>query len=411
MVTPSPVPTGDASISGQVLDDSGNPVSGATVSLYLVDSKKGDSEVTKVSNTTTDENGNYEIDGIASGHTYKLTFTKTGYKTPCPTVELTDDTPHLYMRMTMPMGSGTVEFEIKSLPHLKQPDIHEMTGDASLSWDKTSNEGFQEYVVCRSENEDVKPDDEKVCEETSEDTTDARDCDKVPMQKKYYYRLFEKIEVEGLGDIYLGSNEWSALFKRYEWQKCLGGSNDDKGNTIVENDDGTVMVGGGSSSDDGDVTNNNGGEDCWFCKVSDKEDDKGCMGGSGNDSMNSMIKSGDGSYVCVGPTDSNDGMVSGCHGGKDFWMVKFASDGTRSWALAMGGSADDVPYKVIEKAAGGYFAAGCSESNDGDVGSNAGGKDVWMVNVDDNGNLIGGRAIGGSNNDVAYSVKELPDGG
>ena len=46
------------------------------------------------------------------------------------------------------------------------------------------------------------------------------------------------------------------------------------------------------------------------------------LGGSAYDRANSVIEISDGGDLVVGYTDSNDGDVSGNHGGADMWVVK-----------------------------------------------------------------------------------------
>ncbi len=46
------------------------------------------------------------------------------------------------------------------------------------------------------------------------------------------------------------------------------------------------------------------------------------LGGSYDDMAVSVQQTNDGGYIVAGWTESNDGDVSGKHGGKDFWIVK-----------------------------------------------------------------------------------------
>ncbi len=47
------------------------------------------------------------------------------------------------------------------------------------------------------------------------------------------------------------------------------------------------------------------------------------LGGSGDDLGRFVQQTSDGGYIVAGDTESNDGDVSGNHGGADFWVVKF----------------------------------------------------------------------------------------
>jgi PKD repeat protein len=51
-----------------------------------------------------------------------------------------------------------------------------------------------------------------------------------------------------------------------------------------------------------------------------------CLGGSEGDSLRSIVKISDGSFITAGDTYSNDGDVSGNHGSGDYWVVKPAPE-------------------------------------------------------------------------------------
>lgn len=53
-----------------------------------------------------------------------------------------------------------------------------------------------------------------------------------------------------------------------QWQKSLGGSGSEGANSIQQTTDGGYIVAGGSGSNDGDVTGNHGGGDFWVVKLS-----------------------------------------------------------------------------------------------------------------------------------------------
>ena len=52
-----------------------------------------------------------------------------------------------------------------------------------------------------------------------------------------------------------------------EWEKCFGGSINDKARSIAETSDEGYIVAGTTESFDGDVTNNHGGVDYWIVKL------------------------------------------------------------------------------------------------------------------------------------------------
>lgn len=77
----------------------------------------------------------------------------------------------------------------------------------------------------------------------------------------------------------------------------------------------------------------------------------------------------------------------------------------------IGGTKDDHPGKTIQLPNKGYLICGWTFSNDGDVTGFHGtsGTDAWLVKTDSLGNVIWGRAIGGTGEDNVFSAVVLND--
>ncbi|MDN5360925.1 MAG: flagellin, partial [Thermotogaceae bacterium] len=99
------------------------------------------------------------------------------------------------------------------------------------------------------------------------------------------------------------------------------------------------------------------------------------LGGSLDEEARSIQQTTDGGFIVAGNSNSNDGIVSGNHGGYDYWIVKLNSDGTLDWEKSLGGSGDDRVSSIQQTTDGGYIVAGYSNSNDGDVSGNHGSVD------------------------------------
>lgn len=198
-----------------------------------------------------------------------------------------------------------------------------------------------------------------------------------------------------------------------EWQQSIGGTGDDYAYSIQQTTDGGYIVAGYSESNNGYVTGNNGLDDYWIAKL----DEVGNMtwqktlGGSGIDRAISIQQTMDGGYIVSGKSDSNNGDVTGNHGGKDYWVVKLDATGNMTWQKSLGGSGDDQSYSLQQTTDGGYIVVGASNSNDGDVTDNNGGKDCWVVKLDTSGNIVWQKSYGGSLTDLAAAVQQTKDGG
>jgi uncharacterized delta-60 repeat protein len=198
-----------------------------------------------------------------------------------------------------------------------------------------------------------------------------------------------------------------------EWQRPFGGSGDDAACSVQQTDDGGYIVAGYSESYNGDVSENHGDWDALVVKL--KEDGKTewekSLGGSGRDIARSVRQTSDGGYIIAGSSNSNDEDVSGNHGKWDFWVVKLKNGGAIEWQNSLGGSEDDVAFSVQQTNDGGYIVAGHTGSEDGDVSGNHGRWDFWIVKLKKDGTTDWQRSVGGPGHDRAYSVWQTKDGG
>jgi hypothetical protein len=197
-----------------------------------------------------------------------------------------------------------------------------------------------------------------------------------------------------------------------QWQKSLGGTGYENG-SIEQTSDGGYIVCGSSDSNDGDVTGNHGSNDDWIVKL----DSSGLiewqksLGGSGDDGASFFEQTSDSGYIVAGSSNSNDGDVTGNHGGQDCWIVKLKSSGVIDWQKSLGGSGDDGASFIEKTSDSGYIVAGSSNSNDGDVSGNHGSTDDWIVKLDSRGTIQWQKCLGGSSGDFASSIKETSDKG
>jgi hypothetical protein len=198
-----------------------------------------------------------------------------------------------------------------------------------------------------------------------------------------------------------------------QWQKSVGGTGNDYAESIQQTNDGGYIVVGISYSNDGDVSGNQGASDCWVVKLNafgTIEWEKS-MGGSGDDNARLIQQTNDGGYIFIGPSDSNDGDVSGNHGNLDYWAVKLTSTGVIEWQKSLGGTGYEYAQYIQQTSDGGYIAAGSSFSNDGDVSGNHGGFDCWVVKLNNEGTIVWQKSLGGLSNDEAESIQQTNDGG
>ncbi|MGB1205680.1 MAG: S8 family serine peptidase [Chitinophagales bacterium] len=200
-----------------------------------------------------------------------------------------------------------------------------------------------------------------------------------------------------------------------EWEKSYGGSGNDVANSIMQTSDNGYIVAGYSNSSDGDKTVAYGGNDFWVLKLNSfgELDWEKSLGGNDNDVGQSIQQTNEGGYIVVGETKSNTDDVLEQNGHTDFWIVKLNNLGNIEWSKSLGGTLQDICKDVKQTVDGGYITVGWAASADGDVSNNngIGNGDYWVVKLDNNGNILWEKTFGGPNWDRAYSVKLANDGG
>ena len=197
------------------------------------------------------------------------------------------------------------------------------------------------------------------------------------------------------------------------WQHCLGGSEDEYAYAVLQTADGGYLVAGTASSNDGDVSGLHGANDAWVVKLSGSGELvwQRCLGGTDYDGAYAVERATDGGYVVAGSTRSTDGDVSGNHGGSDMWAVRLTDAGETAWQHCLGGTGDESADSVQSTVDGGYIVSGSTDSNSGDVSGNHGGDDAWVVKLSGSGALAWQRCLGGTKHDYAYVAQETADGG
>ncbi|QRR01257.1 T9SS type A sorting domain-containing protein [Dyadobacter sandarakinus] len=139
------------------------------------------------------------------------------------------------------------------------------------------------------------------------------------------------------------------------------------------------------------------------------------IGGNNQDRLNSVQQTLDGGYILGGTSFSG---VSGeksesARGLGDYWIVKLAADGTKQWDRTFGGTGRETFYAIRQASDGSYFVAGQSYSDiSGDkTDASNGAGDLWIINLAANGTTKWQKTIGTENNEFLSDMEVTPDGG
>ena len=178
------------------------------------------------------------------------------------------------------------------------------------------------------------------------------------------------------------------------WFQTYGGSQHDEARHIKQTiDDGFIISGFTKSYGFGE-------EDAWIIKVdaSGLMDWNAKFGTPGNDRASQVLQDDDGGYIIVGEKQSSNLDQS------NLWILKINSQGELSWEKTYGGDGDDKGYD-IRKEYNSFLLLGSTSS----YGN--GGHDIWLLNIDHNGNEIWSNTYGSSNNEYGRSIISTEDEG
>jgi hypothetical protein len=195
------------------------------------------------------------------------------------------------------------------------------------------------------------------------------------------------------------------------WRKYFGGTNNDRAHAVVQaNDRGFVMT-GFSESADFDVSETRGSYDFWVVKLTATGEFvwERSFGGSGIEISYDIAKTTDNAYVVTGNTFSNDIDVSKNNGESDVWLIKIDDNGDLIWKKTYGGTKFDAAQGLTTSLDGGFIIVGNSKSSDFDTSANSGENDLWVIKTDANGALIWQQTFGGADLDYGFDVLENED--
>lgn len=200
-----------------------------------------------------------------------------------------------------------------------------------------------------------------------------------------------------------------------QWTKCFGGVDAEYAGDVKQTPDkGFIIAGSSTSSNTGDVGPNHGDRDVWVVKLDSAlniEWEK-LLGGTLEDGGNSVELTPDGGYMIAGYTYSNDGDVLGNHGDSDIWVVRLDSQGNIIWqrCYGSGGSHEDKGYQIMRSGSNYIILAHVGWLN-GDVTTWNGYYDVWIAAINDVGDIQWEKSYGADGYDKPGEMVATNDGG
>jgi hypothetical protein len=184
-----------------------------------------------------------------------------------------------------------------------------------------------------------------------------------------------------------------------EWQKTIGGNQDDNLFALTQTQDGGYIAGGSSNSEatNAKSKSNGNGTDFWVVKL----DETGAIAWQETynygkvDMLTSIVENADGSYLIGGYAqgEASDKLKvksdkkkdkTDKEGINDYIALKIKANGEEIWTQTVGSKGEEVLKKLIETRDGGYLLAGTSIGDASrDKKSSKGGSDFWVVKLKD----------------------------
>jgi len=235
-----------------------------------------------------------------------------------------------------------------------------------------------------------------------------------------------------VGQGYGGMDAWIVKLDstgNIQWQNVLGGSKDDEAYSIRQTSDGGYIFAGVTNATMDESVGGvslashpfSGGE-AWIVKLDSSGNpiwQQVYPGpGYGDTIAHSIVQTSDGGYIFAGTMYlDNDPNIGTKYGLTDIWVVKLDPTGNIQWSKLLGGDGWDFTSfwtddTIQQTTDGGYVVIGSTTSDsEGDVGSNHGSGDVWVVKLDSTGNITWQNPLGGTDTDLGMSINQTPDNG
>ncbi|WP_048149655.1 protein kinase [Thermococcus sp. AM4] len=232
----------------------------------------------------------------------------------------------------------------------------------------------------------------------------------VKWQKTYgrgYTDHAEAVAIAPNGDIivagytdHFGAGGWDAWILRLDsngnvkWQKTYGGSDYDEAYAVAIAPNGDIIVAGWTKSFGA------GEYDVWVLRLDNNGNVKWqkTYGGSKWDEAYALALAPNGDIIVAGWTDSFGA------GKDDAWVLRLDANGNVKWQKTYGGEWYDKAKAIAIAPNGDIIVVG------GTTSFGAGRSDVWVLRLDENGNVKWQKTYGGSNGDEAHAVAIAPNG-
>ncbi|KQT23733.1 secretion protein [Chryseobacterium sp. Leaf405] len=197
------------------------------------------------------------------------------------------------------------------------------------------------------------------------------------------------------------------------WQKDIESSTQDFLSQVTTTIDGQYLITGSSiqSKKLSAESKQNNGYDFHVVKLNQegKEVWEKYFSGKNHDFLSATVSTQEGGFLLSGTSYSGKGLdkKDDSQGGSDIWLIRINEFGDELWQKTIGGTSDEEVRAVIQTTDLGFFVAGNIQNSAKGYGS----KDVLIVRLDKNGKELSQLIVGGKGLDEVEKMIPTKDGG
>jgi hypothetical protein len=197
------------------------------------------------------------------------------------------------------------------------------------------------------------------------------------------------------------------------WQKDIKSSTQDFLSQVTTTIDQQYLITGSSiqSKKLSTETKQNNGYDFHLVKLNQQGEEvwEKFFTGQNHDFLSATVNTQEGGFLLAGTSYSSKGLdkKDDSKGGSDIWLIRINEFGDELWQKTIGGSSDEEARSVIQTMDLGFFVAGNVQNSAKGYGS----KDVLIIRLDKNGKELSELILGGKGLDEVEKMVPTKDGG
>jgi len=198
------------------------------------------------------------------------------------------------------------------------------------------------------------------------------------------------------------------------WQKDIKSNTQDFLSQVTTTIDGQYLISGSSIQSNklqAGGSKQNNGYDFHLIKLNQQGEEvwEKYFSGQNHDFLSATVATQEGGFLLSGTSFSGKSLdkKDDSKGGSDIWLIRINEFGDEMWQKTIGGTSDEEARSVIQTTDLGFLAAGNVQNSPKGYGS----KDVLIVKLDKNGKELSQLILGGKGLDEVEKMIPTKDGG